>query len=443
MAALTLNTSVMDVNGETVLLTGDSTKLIKYHSIAEARMNNTAQGALSLDFSYLTYRGERYYGTRGDIPIWGNQFPIIFTLTDKPVENNVFTFFATDEYDNTGTATVTVEMIDYVRLTCNIGNNKPDANGDMTLTCSGNYFNGSFGYQSNNLSVKYSYTGSDGSSGSGNMTVYKSGNSYTASANLSGLNYQTVYSFSVTAKDKLEEVTRKKGAVTALPMFHWGENSVGEQDFTFEVPVYFNGSGVKFKDSYIKVSPYNMLIGAMDKLALYSPHEVELNADSISLNADSISLNNSTVISNTWTPKLNIQGPRISCTERYGWYQKLGSVVTVGWRLKATIPSGYDDTELNISGVPFTPSPFAYDEYGDIDYDAGLAFGGGVAFGIYTTEDYIFEGWSINANSIIKARLQRCEKFSSGNLQISSHSYYPKGGGVVTLGGTICFMTND
>ena len=436
MAALTLNTSVMDVNGNTVLLTNDPTKLIKYHSIAEARMYNTAQGALSLDFSYLTYRGERYYGTCGDIPIWGNQFPIIFTLTDKPVENNVFTFFATDEYDNTGTATVTVEMIDYVRLTCNIGNNKPDGNGDMTLTCSGNYFNDSFGYQSNTLSVRYSYTGSDGSSGSGNMTVYKSGNSYTASANLSGLDYRATYSFSVTAKDKLEEVTRTNGAVTSLPMFHWGE-SYGEQDFTFEVPVYFNGSGLAFKNGAIRAGERETTFLSYDKLTLASFGELELSAPTITIDG----------LSGTWTPKLNSTDavPSSQYEVQKGWYQKIGKIVTIGWNIKATANAGYNTTELIIQGVPskLTPLPLVYDEYNEIDYDAGLGFGGGVAFNIYTTSDFIFEGWSINAQGYIIARLQHCEKSSSGNLQIGSSCYYPKNGGVVTLGGTICYLAKE
>lgn len=294
-AAPIITASVVDTNSTTTTLTGNSKKLIRYHSNARAMMTAEPQNGAAIDENYYIIRNGSATGYGDD-------------CTFNNVESNVFTFSAEDDRGYVGTATVTADMINYVRLTCNIANGRPDADGDMYLYCSGNYFNGSFGAQSNSLTVNYSYIGSDGKSGNGNMVVSKSGNTYTAYANVSGLNYQATYSFAITATDKLETVTSTKSAVKSKPAFHWGAN-----DFTFEVPVDFKGG-----------------------------------------------LSGSTISSGTWTPTLTNTGAVSSYTVRQGWYQKLGNVVTIGWQIKANIRSGYDAYRLVIEGVPFTPKANAF-----------------------------------------------------------------------------------
>ena len=292
-AAPIINAYVEDINDKTFGLTGNIKKLIKYHSTAYATMDVSPQGGASINESLCIIRNGSKTNNASN--------PYAYTFNN--VESNVFTFSAEDDRGYIGTATVTADMIDYVKPTCNIADGAPDADGDMYLYCSGNYFNGSFGKTSNTLTVQYSYYGSDGSSGSGNMAFSTSGNRYTASANVSNLNYQATYTFTITATDKLETVTSTKAAVKTKPLFHWGEN-----DFTFEVPVNFNGNA------------------------------------------------------STWTPYLTADGAVVNGKYdiQKGWYQKLGNVVTIGWQIKADIKSGYHSTPLIIEGIPFTPNTSAF-----------------------------------------------------------------------------------
>lgn len=61
-------------------------------------------------------------------------------------------------YDSRGFSTIVnvqADMIDYVKLTCYIGDERPTADGKYNFIVKGNYFNSSFGAQENTLSVKY------------------------------------------------------------------------------------------------------------------------------------------------------------------------------------------------------------------------------------------------------------------------------------------------
>lgn len=379
-AAPIINPCVKDINDETIELTGNSSRLIRYHSSAYATMDVTPQDGATIPEDYLIIRNGGETG-------WGDSH--IF----KDVASNVFTFQAEDDRGNVGTKTYTANMVDYIRLTCNVANGAPDANGDMYLSCGGDYFNDSFGVVRNTLAVQYYYTGSDGSSDSGYMDISTSGNTYKASVWLEGLNYQATYTFTITAKDKLEEVEGTKTAVKTKPLFHWSN-----RDFVFEVPVDFKGG-----------------------------------------------ITGSTISSGTWTPSLSAGTPPTAISADYkltdgngvdqgcrmGWYQKLGNVVTIGWQIKAeVVNSAYNNYTLKISGIPFKPSV--------------SAFGGGVAFGIYIPNaKYVFECWCVSYDetaktTIITARTQPV-KDAPGNLSVASTSYYPEGGGVVTLAGTICY----
>ena len=417
-AAPIITASVVDVNSYTINLTGNSSKLIKYHSDAKATMTATPQQGAAIDESLYIIRN-------------GGRTGYDSTYTFYGVESNTFTFSAEDDRGYVGTETVRANMIDYVRLTCNMANNRPDASGDMYLYCSGNYFNGSFGAQNNSLTVEYSYTGG-GSSGSGYMSVSKSGNTYTASANLSGLDYQTTYSFVITATDKLETVTSQNSAVKSKPIFHWGEN-----DFAFEVPVKFNSTGeMNFKGNLRLKGDKNygntLYFGDSSYCYISEPADDEMTfkAKNINLSVTNVVAINGWSVWGTWTPTLNHSSAVSYYDIQSGWYQRLGNVVTIGWQIKATIKSGYEDISLAIEEIPASPSE--------------NAFGGGVAYGIYPPgEGCTFECWCVNTNNQITARFQPKNYTSNGNLNVSSTCYYPNGGGTVTLAGTICYKTND
>lgn len=375
-AAPIITASVVDTNSSTIALTGDSSRLIRYHSAAKATMSAEPQGGAAIDENLYIIRngGATGYGK---------------SHTFYEVEAPAFTFSAEDDRGYVGMKTIKVSMVEYVKLTCNMANSEPDADGDMYLSCSGNYFNGSFGAVYNSLTVQYSYTGSDGSYDSGYMAVSTSGNTYSASANLSGLNYQATYSFTITATDELETVTSTKSAVKSKPIFHWGEN-----DFAFEVPVKFNSAGATTFQ----------------------------NLNATNLNATNLKVSGYTTCG-TWTPSLNVSA---SYTAK-GWYQRLGNVVTIGWYIEGYIDSGHSSTKIEISGIPATP--------------ATNAFGGGLAYKAYVTAGHAFECWCVNTDGKITGRTQPCNNTSAGNLNVGSETFnYPMGGDTIKLSGTICYM---
>ena len=64
--------------------------------------------------------------------------------------------------------------------------------------------------------------------------------------------------------------------------------------------------------------------------------------------------------SGTWTPTLTTAAAVSSYATQVGWYQKIGSVITIGWLIQATINSGYNNNTVEISGCPFTPAYYAF-----------------------------------------------------------------------------------
>ena len=307
--------------------------------------------------------------------------------TYNKVTKNSWDVVATDSRGNKTEKPASGTLIPYVKLTCNIENTKPDASGNMTVRCGGSYFNGSFGAVTNTLTVQCRYKPAGGTySDWYTMTINKNGNYYGAyyTFTIPSFNYLSTYTFQCQAVDKLATANSTENSAKSTPVFHWGENS-----FVFEVPVTFNAGATS----------------------------------TVSLIADE-----NTPTANKWTPALNVANAVSSYSVQQGWYQKIGQCVTIGFQIKATIKSGYDTSALSITGVPFTP--------------VYAAFGGGVAHNINISGGFNFEAWSLGTDGSISARLQPCNNTAAGNLNIASTSYYPSGGGTVTLAGTICYWTN-
>lgn len=222
------NVSVVDSNEKTFALTQNRSHLVRYYSnaavVATATAHNgatiTAMEALCADGKKVTAAGSSLAGT-----IYG-------------VESGNFTVKATDSRGNTTTiAPVALTLVEYVKLTCSLSDNKPDTDGNMTVSVSGKYFNGSFGKVSNNLTVQYRYKVSGQAWQNREdewrtMTVTLDAGGYQASASVSGLDYQTAYTFQARATDKLATVNSAEYTVRAMPVFDWSE-----KDFRFHVPV--------------------------------------------------------------------------------------------------------------------------------------------------------------------------------------------------------------
>lgn len=213
-----IDPTITDTNSVTVALTGDSSKLIRYYSNAHVIIDAQAVKKATLKSQKVTCGSK---SLNGDGTIEG-------------VESNSFVITATDSRGNTTKETVTPAFVDYVKLTCNLANNRPTADGEMTVKVTGNYFNGSFGASSNTLSVYYRYKVSGGSYSEWKaMSVTPGSGNYSATANLTGLDYQTTYVFQAYAVDKLATVQSAEKSVKSTPVFDWSEN-----DFKFNVPVF-------------------------------------------------------------------------------------------------------------------------------------------------------------------------------------------------------------
>lgn len=223
----TVSPTIVDTNATTIALTGDDTKLIRYHSNALATINAQAR-------KYATITGQRI--TNGSTAVSGA------STTFNAVSNSNFIFYAKDSRNNGVTKNVSLttdsKWIEYIHLTCNAQPSNPTAEGNMTLNISGNYFNNSFGAVSNVLTLKYRMAAEGAAFGDWTtVTPTLSGNTYSTDIAITDLDYQTTYNFEVQAADKLETTPVKSFSVRTKTVFDWSD-----EDFQFNVPVNVDGS---------------------------------------------------------------------------------------------------------------------------------------------------------------------------------------------------------
>ena len=216
----TISPTITDSNSNTYALTGNRNKLVRYCSNAAVTIGASAVKQASMTSKKVTC-GSKSLTADGTL---------------NAVESDRFVFTATDSRGNTTVKTVTVPFVEYIRLTCSLANNLPDAVGNMSVRATGNYFSGSFGKTTNTLEVQYRYKVRGGSYGDwvAFETVDKGTVGYAATANLTGLDYQTAYVFQARAIDKINTngVESAEKVVISEPVFDWGKN-----DFNFNVPV--------------------------------------------------------------------------------------------------------------------------------------------------------------------------------------------------------------
>lgn len=210
--------TITDTNHVTASLTGGDA-LIRHFSDACFTTGARAQKGAHLTAQSVTCGGVTLEGESG---------------TFSGVQSGDFIFTATDSRGNTTILPVQLPFIDYVGLSCSIGNSKPDTDGNFTLTVSGVCYNGDIaGAGPNVLYVLYRYKINGGEYGDWyEMSVAKEDISYTATANLTGLDYRTTYIFQCKAGDLVTTATTDEVAIKAMPVFDWS----GE-DFSFNVPV--------------------------------------------------------------------------------------------------------------------------------------------------------------------------------------------------------------
>lgn len=212
-------------------LTGDNSKIIKGYNGVYVSMTSSALKGATIVNEYI---------------INNNKIHDITSGTIDNVVNPSFTFYAKDSRGNETKKTITLSMIDYMPLTCNVDgsivlDSEDSSKATLTFKVSGNYWNGIFGAFTNGLEFSYSIYDSGGGISYGSVAHPEldgmiSGNSYSKTITISNLDYRKSYRVSATVKDAIGTVTSESKTFQAIPIFDWGQN-----DFNFNVPVSING----------------------------------------------------------------------------------------------------------------------------------------------------------------------------------------------------------
>lgn len=218
----TLSPTLVDINEATIALTGDANRIVKNASIVRYDIGATARNSATISKQTMTNGSFTTSLGSGDF---------------SGVQSMDFIFSATDSRGYSSTVTVSKSFIEYVPLTVNIDAPAPTTDGETTITISGNYFDGSFGAESNSLDISVRWVTGDGLGWSywANPTPTISGNTYEATQTYTDLDYQETYYFQVRVGDKLITLEKQTKKIKTTPIFDWGEN-----DFSFNVPVTFN-----------------------------------------------------------------------------------------------------------------------------------------------------------------------------------------------------------
>lgn len=230
----TLNPTFKDVNPVTVALTGNENVFIRYASNVQFNLNASAKKQAKLT---------NYYAANGDNTVFATS-GVLEAVTGEE--------FIAQVYDNRGYYASYIEehtkikgnWIEYVPLTCKVKNGLLDANGNLVVTISGKYFAGSFGSESNTLSLMYNIRKNGAADNWRYITASNiqpdSQNNYTYSFTIHDLDYTDRYLLTVCATDKInQEGSTTETIIGAVPVFDWGKN-----DFAFYVPVTINGASV-------------------------------------------------------------------------------------------------------------------------------------------------------------------------------------------------------
>jgi hypothetical protein len=246
----TVSGTIIDENSTTISLTGNSNILVRYLSSAKCTISATARGGSSI--SKKSINGTSVSGTTR-------------TISGDNLSSGSFTFSATDSRGYTTTSTYTKEMINYVKLTCNVYAFRPSpTTGEISITVSGKVYGGSWRSGVNNqvaINYRYKETGASNwepiTNGNANgwrrinitnypMNVQNSTYASSSAIRLSdkdgsfyGFDYTKSYDFEFNYFDG--DLSNAKyatdGYVTTrvnsgVPIFDWGKN-----DFRVNVPL--------------------------------------------------------------------------------------------------------------------------------------------------------------------------------------------------------------
>lgn len=243
-----LSASVKDTNATTKALTGSESKLIKYKSTAQVTINASAKNSASI--SSKKVNNQNVSGT---------------TISYSNVEATSFAVTVTDSRGYSNSTTLKPTIINYVPLSINASFFRPQpTTGQISLSFSGNYFNGSFGATNNTLSIQWQWKESTSSTWQtgGTITPTISGNTFKSNGNISlgsSYNYQKAYNFKLIVKDKLVTLQPTYTVSVGKPIVDWGKdffniNGTIKQNDKNIYELFVSGGGLDNQNSFDGIS---------------------------------------------------------------------------------------------------------------------------------------------------------------------------------------------
>lgn len=209
-----LSASLIDINEDSIALTGDNTKIIKYASTAQISITTEAKKNASISSKKVN-----------NITVSGN------VATISNVETNTFVVTVTDSRGYSNSVTLSPTTINYIPLTVNatVKRTRPTT-GEVDIEFTGNYFNGSFGSANNTLAMTWAYREKGDTTWitGGNLTPvisnnqYSNGNSAISLGNI--FNYQKTYEIYLNIVDKLTTLSSYYTVTQGTPVLNWGKD---------------------------------------------------------------------------------------------------------------------------------------------------------------------------------------------------------------------------
>lgn len=227
----TIAPTIRDIGGNSTQLTGNPQKIIKGFNVIEYNIGGQGRKEAYITNQQITCGSQTTTNATG-------------TLTN--VDSAIFNLRVIDNRNTITEETVTLGLIEYKPLTCNLEASimlSGETISKIDFTIKGNYWNGNFGAVDNTLTVKYRYKANSGNYGewisaTDGSALIIDDNGYSVSNSISNLDYQNSYTIQAIAYDAVNTsgIESNEIKLKTIPVFDWSET-----DFNFNVPVSING----------------------------------------------------------------------------------------------------------------------------------------------------------------------------------------------------------
>jgi hypothetical protein len=231
----TLSMEIYDTNTDVInRLTGNKYILVRHVSDAYFKTGGKANKGATVSSQLVKNSGVPLYGATGT-----------FEKVQGTDTHTSFDFTVVDNYgravqDSLHFDAASGSYVPYVKLTCSSEVTPMTADGDVAVTLTGKYYQGSFGLKTNKMRMHYEVAKNNGEPTTVDMGyIYPTitGSDYTYTFTISGLEYLSVYDLIVRVSDEVSvEPAESHTVLAAVPIFDWSRT-----DFNFNVPVNIEG----------------------------------------------------------------------------------------------------------------------------------------------------------------------------------------------------------